>query len=372
MCGIVGIVHRDADRPVEREAIRTMCAAIRHRGPDDEGLFLAGGAGLGMRRLSIIDLTGGRQPIFSEDGSKVIVFNGEIYNYRDLRRDLISRGHRFATHGDTETILHLYEEIGPRCVERLRGMFALAIWDATTRSVFLARDQFGIKPLYYTLRPWGLAFASELKALVAAGLTLRELDWDALDGYFQLGYILAPATPFRDVRKLEPGHWLLWRDTGQVTVHAYWDLPQHTTVAPPDIERHVLQWLDDSVTAHLVSDVPVAAFLSGGLDSSAVVASMALVPGGEPPHAFTARYFGTGAEAADETALARALAERYGARLTLVDIRPDVRNIFEPIVRALDEPHADDSAIPTWALSQTVGSSFKVALTGIGGDELCR
>jgi asparagine synthase (glutamine-hydrolysing) len=370
MCGIVGIVHREAERPVEREAIRTMCTAIRHRGPDDEGVFLAGGAGLGTRRLSIIDLAGGRQPIFSEDGSKVIVFNGEIYNYRDLRRELISRGHRFATHGDTETILHLYEEIGPRCVERLRGMFALAIWDATTRSVFLARDRFGIKPLYYTLRPWGLAFASELKALVAAGLTRRELDWDALDGYFQLGYVLAPATPFRDVRKLEPGHWLLWRDTGQVTVHPYWDLPRHTTMAPPDIEQRVLQWLDDSVTAHLVSDVPVAAFLSGGLDSSAVVASMALAPGGEPPHAFTARYFGTGAEAADETALARALAERYGARLTLVDVRPDVRNIFEPIVRALDEPHADDSAIPTWALSQTVGNSFKVALTGIGGDEL--
>src|SRR5690348_14754592 len=372
MCGIVGLVHGDPGRPVSPALIRCMCDAIRHRGPDDEGIHTDGPVGVGMRRLSIIDVEGGRQPIFSEDGSKVIVFNGEIYNYRDLRRDLIGRGHRFTTHGDTETILHLYEEIGPRCVERLRGMFALAIWDATTRSLFLARDRFGIKPLYYTLRPWGLAFASELKALVAAGLTMRELDWDALDGYFRLGYILAPATPFRDVRKLEPGHWLLWRDTGHVTVHPYWDLPQHTTVAPAHIEQRVLQWLDDSVTAHLVSDVPVAAFLSGGLDSSAVVASMALASNGDGmPQAFTAQYHGSDAAAADETVLARRLADRYGVPLNVVDITPDVRDTFEPIIRALDEPHADDSAIPTWALSQAVGQSHKVALTGIGGERLC-
>jgi asparagine synthase (glutamine-hydrolysing) len=349
-----------------------MCAALQHRGPDDEGLYAGTAVALGMRRLSIIDVSGSRQPIWNEDGSKLIVFNGEIYNYRDLRSELITRGHRFATHGDTETILHLFEEAGPRCVERLRGMFAFAIWDHTMRSLFLARDRFGIKPLYYTVGPWGLAFASELKALVAAGCTQRQLDWEALDAYFQLGYIPAPATPFRDVQKLEPGHWLLWRDTGKTTVHAYWDLPREAapSLAPADLEHRVLEWLDGAVKAHLVSDVPVAAFLSGGLDSSAVVASMAVVGGGEPPHAFTARYFGTGAEAADETALARALAERYGAPLTLVDIRPDVPNIFEPIVRALDEPHADDSAIPTWALSQAVGGSFKVVLTGIGGDEL--
>src|SRR5439155_1242799 len=192
----------------------------------------------------------------NEDGSQVIVFNGEIYNYRELRRELVRRRHRFRTHSDTETIVHLYEEHGPHAVERLRGMFAFAIWDGAARSLFLARDRFGIKPLYYVVAPWGIAFASELKALVAAGLTARELDWDALDAYVQLGYIPAPATPFHDVRKLEPGHWLLWRES------------------------------------------------------------------------------------------------------------------VEPIVRALDEPHADDSAVPTWALSQAVGSSYKVALTGIGGDEL--
>ncbi len=372
MCGIVGIVHRDPAQPVEADVIRTMCRAIRHRGPDDEGLFLSGPVGLGMRRLSIIDLDGGRQPIANEDGSKVIVFNGEIYNYRDLRRDLIARRHRFRTVSDTETIVHLYEEAGPAVVERLRGMFALAIWDAEARSLLLARDRFGIKPLYYVATPWGLAFASELKALVAAGLTARELDWEALDTYFQLGYIPAPASPFRDVRKLAPGHWLQWRSSGEILIHQYWDMPRRAAPAPAEPERQVLEWLDESVAAHLISDVPVAAFLSGGLDSSAVVASMALAArdSGAVPQAFTARYSGSGAAAADETDLARQLADRYGVRLHVVDITPDVRDTFEPIIRALDEPHADDSAIPTWAISQAVGRSHKVALTGIGGDEL--
>jgi asparagine synthase (glutamine-hydrolysing) len=368
MCGIVGIVHRDRDRPVAPACIGRMCAAIRHRGPDDEGAYVDGAVGLGMRRLSIIDLARGRQPIFTEDRTKVIVFNGEIYNYRELRRDLLARGHQLATDGDTETIVHLYEELGERCVERLRGMFAFAIWDATTETLFLARDRFGIKPLYLVTAPWGVAFASELKALTAVGLTDRTLDWEALDTYFQLGYIPAPATPFTDIRKLEPGHTLRWRRPGSATVRRYWDLPTDATPAPARLEERVLEWLDESVAAHLVSDVPVAAFLSGGLDSSAVVASMAVV--NSRPHAFTARYLGSGAAAADETALARRLAARYGAELTVIDIRPAVRDQFERIAWALDEPHADDAAIPTWELSRQVGAGYKVALTGIGGDEL--
>src|SRR5438445_680568 len=292
MCGIAGIVHREHQRPVDPEVVQRMCEAMRHRGPDDEGCFISGGVGLGMRRLSIIDLKGGHQPVFNEDRSKAIVFNGEIYNYRELRRGLITRGHIFRSDGDTETILHLYEELGPRCVEPLRGMFAFAIWDATAESLLLARDRFGIKPLYYVSAPWGIGFASELKALVAAGVTMRDLDWDALDAFFQLGYIPAPATPFQDVRKLEPGHWLLWRDTGDCVIHPYWDLPRGGAPAPVHPERRVLEWLDESVAAHLVSDVPIAAFLSGGLDTSAVVASMALAARaqGEVPHAFTARY----------------------------------------------------------------------------------
>ena len=247
-------------------------------------------------------------------------------------------------------------------------MFAFAVWDASSETLLLARDRFGIKPLYVITAPWGIAFASELKALHAAGLTSRTLDWEALDTFFQLGYIPAPASPFVDVRKLEPGHTLEWRRNGDVTVRRYWQFPLHKDPSPADPEERVREWLDGSVAAHLVSDVPVATFLSGGLDSSAVTASMALA--GNTPHAFTARYSGSGATAADETGLARTLATRYGAELTVVDIRPELRNIFEPIVRALDEPHADDSAVPTWLLSQAVGSRYKVALSGLGGDEL--
>src|SRR5438552_18959036 len=202
MCGLVGIVRRERDRPVAPETLRRMCAAIRHRGPDDEGLFVDGGVGLGMRRLSIIDLSGGRQPIFNEDGTKVIVFNGEIYNYQDLRRGLIGHGHTFRSAGDTETVLHLFEEQGPDCVTPLRGMFALAIWDEAAETLLLARDRFGIKPLYVVTAAWGRVLTSELKALHAADLTSRELDWEALDAFFQLGYIPDPASPFVDVSKL--------------------------------------------------------------------------------------------------------------------------------------------------------------------------
>ncbi len=367
MCGIAGIVYNDRERPVPESLVRRMCTALRHRGPDDEGLYVHGAVGLGMRRLSIIDLSGSRQPIFNEDGSKVIVFNGEIYNYQELRAGLVAR-HTLRSSGDTETVLHLYEDRGPDCVTPLRGMFAFAVWDSSAETLLLARDRFGIKPLYVITAPWGIAFASELKALHAAGLTSRELDWEALDTFFQIGYIPAPASPFVNVRKLEPGHTLQWRRDGGVATRRYWQFPLYERPSPADPEERVREWLDGSVAAHLVSDVPVATFLSGGLDSSAVTASMALA--GNTPHAFTARYSGSGAAAADETALARTLATRYGAQLTLIDIRPEIRNIFEPIVRALDEPHADDSAIPTWLLSQAVGANYKVALTGIGGDEL--
>jgi len=247
-------------------------------------------------------------------------------------------------------------------------MFAFAVWDRDARSLFLARDRFGVKPLYYVDAPWGLAFASELKALVAVGLTTGDLDWAAVDMFFQLGYIPAPYSPFRDVRKLPPAHWLQWTADGTVRVERYWDLPSGTNPPEPELVEHLLQTFDDSITSHMVSDVPVAAFLSGGLDSSAVVSSMAR--GGDTPHAFTARYHGSGAEATDEVPLARALTDRYGARLTVIDVEPDVADIFEDIIYALDEPHADESAIPTWLVSQAVAAEYKVALSGTGGDEL--
>src|SRR6185503_5497093 len=234
------------------------------------------------------DLSGSSQPIYNEDRSKVIVFNGEIYNYRALREGLVARGHTFRTRGDTETILHLYEEQGADCMSALRGMFACAIWDERAQTLVLSRDRFGIKPLYVANGPWGIAFASELKALHAAGLTARQLDWEALDSFFQLGYLPAPRTPFLDVRKLEPGHTLVWSRGGRPVTRRYWDFPSQTRPeATPEMpEEAVLEWLDESARAHLVSDVPVAAFLSGGLDSSAVVSSMALR--GDVPHAFTA------------------------------------------------------------------------------------
>src|ERR1041385_1965577 len=324
MCGIVGILHRDAERPVNPAVIRSMCDAIRHRGPDDDGLLVEGPVGLGMRRLSIIDLAGGKQPIFNEDGSKVIVFNGEIYNYRDLRRGLLERGHTVRSSGDTETVLPLYEEQGTDCAASLRGMFACAIWDAGAETLFRARDRFGIKPLYVVTGAWGIAFASELKALHAAGLTARELDWEALDAYFQLGYIPAPLTPFRDVKKLEPGHHLTWRRQVAPRTTRYWQFPLHEVQPDAHQEARVREWLDETVTAHMVSDVPVAAFLSGGLDSSAVVTSMAQHgDAAAPPHVFTARYSGSGSAATDETDLARTLANKVGARMTVVDISPN-------------------------------------------------
>jgi asparagine synthase (glutamine-hydrolysing) len=366
MCGIVGLVHADHERPVNPATIRDMCNVIRHRGPDDEGIYTRGAAGLGARRLAIIDLAGGHQPITSADGASTIAFNGEIYNYRALKARLAALGHRFATDCDTETVLNAYEEYGPDAPTRLRGMFAFAIWNHARRELFLARDRFGIKPLYYAVRPWGIAFASELKVFVRCGLTDRTLDPHATDAFLELGYVPAPWTPFADVRKLEPGHSLLWRN-GAVETRQYWELP----AAQPDVGLHsseVRGLIDDSVRAHLMSDVPVAAFLSGGIDSSTVVASAAIQS--EAPHAFVARYLGSGASYTDETDLARALAHRYGVTLDVVDIRPDIAGTFERIVDALDEPHADDSAIPTWTLAEAVGRQFKVALNGTGGDEL--
>ena len=368
MCGIVGLVYSDASRPASPLTVRGMCDAIAHRGPDDEGIFTRGPVGLGMRRLSIIDLSGGHQPVFNEDRSCAIVFNGEIYNYRELREWLRSRGHVMQSNSDTETIVHLYEELGEKCVERLRGMFAFAIWDANRQRLFLARDRFGIKPLYVSSGPDGLAFSSELKALHRSGLTRRELDWVAMESVFRVGYIPAPRTPFVGVRKLEPGHTLVWEADGRERVTRYWDVPTSRAHPIPGAEEYVLEQLDEAVRAHLVADVPVAAFLSGGLDSSAVVSSMALA--GNGAHAFTVRYRGSGARGADESALAAELARRYGAQLTIVDVEPDVRSIFERIVHALDEPHADESSVPTWLLCERVAADYKVALVGTGGDEL--
>jgi asparagine synthase (glutamine-hydrolysing) len=354
MSGIAGIAHRQGVGAVPREAVERMCASLRHRGPDHRGIHVAEGIGLGAQRLGIIDPGGSNQPIFNEDGTKAIVFDGEIYNYRDLRRELMTRGHVFRTAGDAETILHLYEDSGQGCIDRLRGMFAFAIWDANARALFLARDRFGMKPLYLVRAPWGMAFASELKALQAAGMDLGGLDLEALDTYVQLGYVPAPATPFRGVKKLEPGHCALWRENGEVTVRRYWDLPEDTDDTLANPEARVLEWLDESVTSHLVSDVPVTVLMSGGLDSAAVLSSMAGT--GQVSEAFTAHCGVDHGEDLDEVHLNAGAADRYGIRLTVVDT-DNVVSSFEDIVYALDEPHADESASCSPAVGVTSGSS---------------
>jgi asparagine synthase (glutamine-hydrolysing) len=368
MCGIVGVVHAERERPVHDAFIRRMCDAIRHRGPNDYGVYVAGSVGLGIRRLSVIDLASGHQPMFNEDASVAIVFNGEIYNYRELRAGLLARGHVMRTHSDTETIIHLYEELGDRCVDRLRGMFAFAIWDSKRQRLFLARDRFGMKPLYLVQASWGIAFASELKALRAVGLAGGELDWEALEGVFRVGYIPAPRTPFKSVSKLEPGHRLTWPPGESPRIQRYWDVPTTPSRPLDNVVEVVREKLDESVQAHLESDVPLAVFLSSGLDSSAVVSSMALA--GSEVHAYTVRYPGSGADRADESPLARELAARYGFQLTIVDVEPDIQSILEPIVNALDEPHGNDSALTTWLICRRVVQEYKVALLGTGGDEL--
>jgi asparagine synthase (glutamine-hydrolysing) len=368
MCGIAGLLWRDGQRAGDATLVGAMCDALRHRGPDDEGVWADGPAAIGMRRLSIIDLAGGHQPIFNETGRIGVVMNGEIYNYRALREQLLARGHVLRTHSDTEVLVHLYEDYGEHLVEHLRGMFAFAIWDADRGTLLLGRDHFGIKPLYVAEGHGFVAFASELKALVAVGATSREIDGEALDLYLQLGYVPAPWSIFRDVRKLLPAHTLTIRRGESPRQRCYWQLPTGTVDPGGDVVAYVREALDDAVAAHLVADVPIAAFLSGGIDSSAVVSGMAGM--GYASRAFTARYHGSGAEGTDEVPLARALANRYGLPLTVVDVEPAVQDLLSPICHALDEPLADESAVPTWILSQAVAASYKVVLAGTGGDEL--
>jgi len=278
MCGIAGFLLQNGK--ASAGDVRMMTDLIRHRGPDDEGIYTDGPCGIGMRRLSIIDLSTGHQPISNEDGSVWVVFNGEIYNYPELRHDLVSRGHRFTTNSDTETLVHLYEQQGTEGLERLRGMFAYCIWDARNRKILLVRDRFGKKPLYYAKTPTGFYFASELKCLRAAGVPL-DLDRDALRLYFRFGNVTDPYSPFQSIRKLMPGCWIECSADGAVEQGAYWRLPafsdeNQTGLLQEQAAERVRDLFDEAVRIRLISDVPLGAFLSGGIDSSLVVASMAL------------------------------------------------------------------------------------------------
>lgn len=367
MCGICVAVRNR--QPPDRELIRRMCDQIIHRGPDSAGYHVAGEVGLGMRRLRIIDLNTGDQPIFNEDLSLAIVFNGEIYNYRELRSSLVEKGHKFATASDTEVIIHLYEDIGKDAVNKLSGMFAFAIHERNTGRVFLARDRLGIKPLYYAETADGFYAASEIKSLLVVPGIDRTLDEVALDQYFSLLYVPSPRTIFRGVRKLPPGH-LLIKERGQpAVVERYWQVKSESRPERPEVElvEEFRGRFDAAVASHLVADVPVGVFLSGGIDSGALVASMARAGAeiqtlslGFPPayHDF------------DEREHAKLVAHRYGTIHQEIIVEPRIHETVHELARAFDEPIGDSGAVPHFLICREARRSVTVALSGLGGDEL--
>ncbi len=369
MCGITGKIYHQQDRAVEPEALAAMCQRLVHRGPDDDGFYLNGNVGLGMRRLSIIDLDTGKQPIHNEDQSVWTVYNGEIYNFPDLRRHLEARGHSFYTHTDTEVIVHLYEEYGLDFVRHLNGMFAIALWDEKWHRLVLARDRLGIKPLFYAQLSDRFLFGSEMKALLADGLR-PTIDLQALSHYLSLLYIPAPYTIYQEIRKLEAGHLLLYQE-GQMTLSQYWDLslvPPSAVDARPlaDVQAELSDLLTDAVRCRLLSDVPLGAFLSGGLDSSTVVALMRRAHNG-PIKTFS---IGFNDPSFDELPYARLIAQHFETDHTELTVTPEVAELVPKLVYAFDEPFADSSAIPTYYLSQLTRQHVTVALGGDGGDEV--
>ncbi len=370
MCGIAGYLQLDGAPAADLALLRRMNDALAHRGPDDEGYLVDGPVALGMRRLSIIDLATGEQPIHNEDKTVWVVFNGEIYNYRDLAAELRAKGHAFYTSSDTETIVHLYEEHGHDFVARLRGMFALALWDRARQVLILARDRLGVKPLYYGVRAGRMAFGSELKALLADPRTARAIDGRGLAAYLRYGYVPDPLTILTGIRKLPPGHLLVAR-RGRVEIKAYWDvLPFFDGEGRPGSEAEckaqVAELLREAVRLRLVSDVPVGAFLSGGIDSSMVVAMMTRALD-HPVKTFTV---GFEEEAFSELPYAREVARRLGTDHHELVLRPESLDILDRIVWHFDEPFGDPSALPTYFVSRLARDSVKVVLSGDGGDEV--
>ncbi|MDP3936547.1 MAG: asparagine synthase (glutamine-hydrolyzing), partial [Deltaproteobacteria bacterium] len=367
MCGIAGIYDPRHSVGLSTDVLRRMAGVIRHRGPDDDGFFEDSVVALGMRRLSIIDLSTGRQPVSNEDGTIHAVYNGEIYNFRELRRDLESRGHTFRTKSDSEVIVHAYEEDGSECVQRFRGMFAFALWDSRARTLLLARDRLGIKPLHYTFQGGALVFGSEIKSILCHPKVSREMDLEALDYFFTYRYIPDPLTIFRDIRKLPAGH-ILEATDGQISVRAYWDVPEPDEAAAEDpaLAERLLERLDDAVRVRLVSDVPLGAFLSGGIDSSSVVAAMAGAMA-EPVKTFS---IGFEEEAFDELRYARLTSKRHATDHRERVVRSGDLSLLDDVVGFFDEPFGDISSVPTFLLSKLARERVTVALSGDGGDEL--
>jgi asparagine synthase (glutamine-hydrolysing) len=373
MCGIAGFVDLwDGGEAREAEArseiLDRMCRIITHRGPDDQGVMLKPGVALGMRRLSIIDLVGGHQPMSGEDGSVTLVFNGEIYNFRELQPKLESRGHRFQTHSDTEAIVHAYEEFGPSCLSDLRGMFAFAIWDDKVRTLFLARDRAGKKPLYYTVTSKGtFVFGSELKAILEHPDIDREIDVEALDAYLTLGYVPDPLSIFHNIHKLPPGHYLTFT-AGGIAMKQYWDfdLQPGPSRREEDYLDELRELLDESVRLRLISDVPLGAFLSGGIDSSTVVGLMARNMD-QPVKTFS---IGFHEDSYNELKYARLTAKKFGTDHHEFFVTPDICAVVDELAWHFDEPFADSSAIPTYMVSKLARDYVTVVLSGDGGDEL--
>ncbi|HEX8844387.1 MAG TPA: asparagine synthase (glutamine-hydrolyzing) [Pyrinomonadaceae bacterium] len=366
MCGIVGIVRPPEAGPVDRELLSRMCEAIRHRGPDEDGYYLNGPTGLAMRRLAIIDLKGGQQPIHNEGRTAWIVFNGEIYNYPELREKLEKLGHKFYTNCDTEAIIHAYDRYGSECPKHLRGMFAFAIWDESRQELFLARDRVGKKPLLYAQVNGQLLFASEFSALLLHPDVSREIETDAIHYYLSFMCVPAPLTAYRAIRKLEPGHTLRWKD-GEIKIERYWqpDFSKKIKVSEEEAGERAVAELREAVRVRLMADVPLGAFLSGGIDSSAVVALMS-EESSEP-----VKTFSIGFEEQDFSELhhARRVAEHVGADHHEFIVRPDALEVLPTLVEHYGEPYADSSAIPTYYVSRETRQHVTVALNGDGGDE---
>jgi asparagine synthase (glutamine-hydrolysing) len=370
MCGITGILSLEDGTPIPRPVLEEMNRVITHRGPDEDGFHVEPGrVGLAMRRLKIIDLKTGQQPIANEDGTAWVIFNGEIYNFVELRQELETRGHRFRTRSDTEVIIHAYEEYGPRCVERLRGMFTIAIWDATRRRLVLARDRVGVKQLFFTTAGGQLLWGSELKCLLVHPAIERRLSPAGLNHFLTFLYVPAPLTIFDGIEELEPGH-LLVVENGVIHRERYWELAYEVDERRPEADAIAgfRELLDESVRMRMVADVPLGAFLSGGIDSGAVVALMSRHATG-PVKTFSIGYE-DGGELFDERPFAGAVAEQYGTEHHEFVVRPDLEALIPDLVRAFDQPFADSSAIPNWYLSQMTREHVTVALSGLGGDEV--
>ena len=369
MCGITGMMQFRNGARVDAATLRNMCAAMTHRGPDDEGIYIDGAVGIGMRRLSIVDLATGHQPLSNEDGSIWIVFNGEIYNHASLREPLQAKGHQYKTHSDTETIIHLYEEYGPDCVKHLRGMFAFAIWDARRQRLFIARDRLGIKPLYYRLTRDEFVWGSEIKVLLAAHDANGEFEPTTLPEYLAFGYLSGEQTFYRGIRKLMPGHWMEVDPSGQINIQQYWDLPvteRETPRSESDYIHTYREMLEEAVNSHLMSDVPLGVFLSGGVDSSAVAALMTKIRQA-PVETFSVGY---SEDKYSELPYARIVAQHLkSVHHEVLVSEQDFFDALPFLIWHEDEPIVWPSSVPLYFVAKLAHERVKVVLTGEGSDE---